>query len=53
MVWWHGLSIIEKRIPANKSNLVMSMENIILTEAGCVVVASQGDSKAGGEGDDK
>ena len=42
MVWWHGLSVIEKRIPSNKTMLVETMESIILAEAGSVVMG-QGD----------
>jgi len=49
MVWWHGLSVIEKRIPDNKTNLVATMETIVLTEAGCVLVQSGGDSNAAGD----
>ena len=48
MVWWHGLSVIEKRIPSNKTMLVETMESIILAEAGSVVMG-QGD---GGKADD-
>ena len=51
MVWWHGLSVIEKRIPENASKLVVTMEMIIQAEAGYVLVKAQtGDSNAGGEG---
>ena len=50
MVWWHGLSVIEKRIPANASKLVVSMETIIQAEVGCVYVKAQSsDSDAAGE----
>lgn len=49
MVWWHGLSVIEKRIPDNKTNLVSTMESIILSEAGCVLVQAGADSKAAGD----
>lgn len=40
MVWWHGLSVIEKRIPSNKTFLVNTMEGIIQLEAGSVAVNS-------------
>jgi len=59
LIWWHGLSVIEKRIPANKTALVFTMESIIQAEAGSVLVNATGSSSdqssGAGEGgaDDK
>ena len=50
MVWWHGLSVIEKRIPANKTTLVNTMESIIQAEAGSVVVRHEEEDSGGGGG---
>ena len=50
MVWWHGLSVIEKRIPANKTTLVNTMESIIQAEAGGVVVRHGEEDSGGGGG---
>ena len=52
MVWWHGLSVIEKRIPSNASNLILTMEQIIMNEAGRVMVQSQSKSDAAREGEE-
>jgi len=57
MIWWWGLSVIEQRIPSNKSFLVGTMETIIQAEAGTIRVASQkedqGDDSNGNEAADK
>jgi len=59
LIWWHGLSVIEKRIPTNKTALINTMENIIQAEAGSVLTkeaGSGGDQGGGGGeggGDDK
>ena len=37
IIWWHALSVIEKRIPENMTALVNTMETIIQAEAGAVV----------------
>jgi hypothetical protein len=52
MTWWWGLSVIEQRIPSNKSFLVETMETIIQTEAGTIRVSSQKEETAeeGGAG---
>ena len=52
MVWWHGLSVIEKRIPQNASNLILTMEQIVITEVGRVVVQAQSQSDGSGETDE-
>ena len=51
LIWWHGLSVIEKRIATNKTTLVNTMESIIQAEAGSVLVntgAGSGDENNGG-----
>ena len=50
-VWWHGLSVIEKRIASNKTTLVNTMESIIQTEAGSVMVQQSSSSEAGQDGE--
>jgi len=50
MVWWHGLSVIEKRIPSKKAQLVNTMESIIQAEAGSLVVQQGGAGGAEGGG---
>ena len=52
MVWWHGLSVIEKRIPANKSNMVLTMETIIMTETGHTVISNTRENDSTGATDD-
>jgi hypothetical protein len=50
MIWWHGLSVIEKRIPSNKTSLVETMESIIQAEAGSVVLDHNDDEGSKGDG---
>jgi len=50
MVWWHGLSVIEKRIPANKTFLVDTMEGIIQLESGNMVLNAKKSAPGQGGG---
>lgn len=33
LVWWDGLTMIEKRVPVNKDTLIRTTENCILSQS--------------------
>ncbi|KAJ1495883.1 hypothetical protein T484DRAFT_1875022 [Baffinella frigidus] len=53
MIWWHGLCVIEKRIPGNKTFLVNTMEAIIQAEAGSNYIQTKKDSSGEDSGGDE
>ena len=50
MVWWDSLSMIEKRVPSNKENLVQVTESSIQGQVVSYTSASRGNSEEDGEG---
>ena len=50
MVWWDGLTMIEKRIPLNKETLVKTCELAIISQA--TVVGGAQSSKADNDGNE-
>jgi len=50
LVWWDGLSMIEKRVPSNKDKLITESENVILSQA-TIYSGSNNSSSADQDGD--
>ena len=50
LVWWDGLSTIEKRVPSNKDKLITESENVILSQA-TIYSGSNNSSSADQDGD--
>mmetsp|Transcript_19826 Transcript_19826/g.33346 ORF Transcript_19826/g.33346 Transcript_19826/m.33346 type:complete len:850 (+) Transcript_19826:52-2601(+) len=53
LVWWDGLTMIEKRIPINKETLVKTCEMAIISQATVVGGAMKTDHAISGEDDDE
>lgn len=49
LVWWDGLTMIEKRVPINKDTLIRTTEQSILNQA--TTIGSAGGSSAGEDDD--
>jgi len=50
LVWWDGLSMIEKRVPSNKDRLITESENVILSQA-TIYSGSNSSNSADRDGD--
>jgi len=53
MIWWHGLSVIEKRLAGNKMFLVNTMEAVIQAEAGSTYIPTSKESGGEDGGDER